>query len=141
VIVPEPLFLLTLAAARLDTTPGISTSVSVTIDRVEGRSNPIEVSAEHLPEGISGSSVTSRPGEASAKLVTQTLSAGGCSHADPFRIDRRKGGWICSEPSRGSCPDPWVRGEDGSALALNPLSAGIEQTVSPITWSKDCKVG
>jgi hypothetical protein len=88
----EPDFALSLAADRFDSTPGETASVKVTIDRKDGFSDPIEITAEDLPAGLSARPATSRPGDATAKSVTLELSTDGCSHPGPFRVVGRSAG-------------------------------------------------
>ena len=122
VIAPEPDFALTLAADRFDVTPGKATSVAVTIDRKDGFSGPIEIVAEGLPDGVSASPATSKPGDASAKSVTLELSADGRAHPGPFRVVGRSADG--PRARTGLRRDRRVRGEDGPALAHDPPPAG-----------------
>lgn len=111
---PEPDFSLTLAADRFDLTPGGTTKVVVTVDRKDGFSGAIEVSAPDLPEGVTADPATSRPGDATAKSVTLELRADGCSHPGPFRLLGR--------PAEGSSPP---------RAALAPISGFEAKTDHP----------
>jgi hypothetical protein len=86
VLAPEPDFALTLGSDRFDATPGKPTTVSVKVDRKDGFSDAIEVVAEGLPDGVTAAPATSKPGDASAKVVNLTLSADGRAHPGPFRV-------------------------------------------------------
>jgi hypothetical protein len=96
VLVPEPDFVLALAADQFTLTPGKPTDIVVTIDRRDGFSEPIEVVAEGLPEGVTAHPATSNPGDASAKSVTLKLAAESGPHSGQIRIVGRATG----EPPR-----------------------------------------
>lgn len=86
VLVPDPDFGLSLAADHFELTPGKTASVTVIVNRTDGFAEPIEVVAEGLPEGITATPITSKPGDASAKSVTLQLKADECACPGPFRV-------------------------------------------------------
>ncbi len=83
---PRPDFELTLAADRFDLTPGKTTKVKVAVKRVDSLAEPIEIIAEGLPAGVKATTMTSKPGDASARSVELELSAGEVPYSGPFRI-------------------------------------------------------
>lgn len=86
VIDPEPDFTVTLAAETFDVTPGKETKVVVAIDRKNGYGEPIEVTAEGLPDGVTATTAVSRRSGASAKSVTLEIRGDGGGASGPFRI-------------------------------------------------------
>ena len=88
--VPEPEFALSVAADRFEVTKEKPLSVVVTIDRKNGFSDTIEVSAEDLPAGLAANPLRSRQADASAKTVTLELRAEGNVASGPFRIVGRR---------------------------------------------------
>lgn len=86
VLEPRPDFELTLAADRFDLTPGKTTKVKVAVKRVDSLTDPIEIIAEGLPAGVKATTMTSKPGDASARSVELELSGGDGLASGPFRI-------------------------------------------------------
>jgi hypothetical protein len=85
-VAPEPDFDLVLSADRFDVTRGGAVKLSVTVNRREGFSAPIEILAEHLPEGLASSPVASKANGPSAKSVTLEVSADVHAHSGPFLV-------------------------------------------------------
>ena len=89
VLAPEPDFAATLAADVFDVTPGKETKVVVAIDRKNGYAEPIEVTAEDLPEGVTATTALSRRSGDSSKSVTLEIRSVAGADPGPFRIVAR----------------------------------------------------
>jgi hypothetical protein len=89
VLDPQPDFGVSLAADAFDLKPGKATKVVVTIDRKNGFSEPLDVFAEDLPEGVEATKALSRRSGDSAKSVTIELRGDGRAHPGPFRVVAR----------------------------------------------------
>ncbi len=86
VVAPDPDFAMTLAADVFNLTPGKEAKVVVAIDRKNDHGEPIEVTAEGLPAGVTATTALSTKSGASAKSVTIELKGGGEARSGPFRI-------------------------------------------------------
>lgn len=89
VIAAAPDLALSLAADKFGVTPGKEAKIVVAIDRRNGYSEPIEVTAEDLPEGVTATTALSRRSGDTAKSVTIELRSAPGAHSGPFRIVAR----------------------------------------------------
>jgi hypothetical protein len=89
VLTPDPDFGASLAADKFDLKPGEPTKVVVTIDRRNGFSEPLEVVAEGLPDGVEATTAVSHRSGDSAKSVTLEIRGDGRARSGPFRIVAR----------------------------------------------------
>jgi hypothetical protein len=84
VLTPTPDYELTVAADRFATPPGNSVDIPVKITRKDGFKNPVEVTAEGLPEGVKFE-VKPPAGKPDPNTVTLTLTAEKPA-SGPFRL-------------------------------------------------------
>ncbi len=94
---PTPDFALTVASDRTDAKPGTTATVAVTVDRKDGDSRSILVSAESLPDGVTCKTITSKPGTDTAKTVKLELKLDDCVCPGAFRIVGRAEGTGASQ--------------------------------------------
>lgn len=91
---PEPDFALTVASDRFTLRPGTPLAIPVTVTRRDGYSQPIDVTVEELPAGV-----TVKPARsvgAGSSPVTVQLEAKGKPVAGAFRIVGRSAGQVDS---------------------------------------------
>jgi hypothetical protein len=89
---PGPDYDLTLKDDRFALTPGKPLELPVTVGRRQGFAEPVEVSAEGLPPGVTAAPVRSTAGGASAAAVVLRLTAVGGATSGPFRVVGRVAG-------------------------------------------------
>ncbi|MEZ6113565.1 MAG: PPC domain-containing protein [Pirellulaceae bacterium] len=88
----QPDFALSLAADSFVLKAGEPLEIAVTIDRRDGFSEPIEVSVDGLPDGVSAETATSESKGDSAKSVKLKLTSDKAGATGPIRIVGRTGG-------------------------------------------------
>jgi hypothetical protein len=89
---PGPDYDLTLKDDRFALPPGKPLDLPVTVNRRQGFAEPVDVSAEGLPPGVTAAPVRSTAGGASAAAVVLRLTAAGGAASGPFRVVGRVAG-------------------------------------------------
>lgn len=82
----SPDFTLSVAKDRYEISEGKPLSLPVTVNRGEGDTSEITITADGLSTGLTSTTVISRPGDATAKSVSIELSAMPGASAGPFRV-------------------------------------------------------
>ncbi len=112
---PEPRFELSLAAGVFTLPAGGTVEIPITVNRVAGFAEEIEVSAAELPAGVTAEPVVSQAKGESAKLVKLKLTAGEGAASGVVRIAGRVADSEKSEIARFPLP---VAGSTHSAVWL-----------------------